>query len=224
MPPGGGGNDAPVQAIELPKISSSRRRCRRRRVPMVQTAEQLVEVPEFVLLAALMQQDIAVHGSPLDRIICWCGNRSWAFPFLMILVVWVAMEAFKAFSPGQGTPAADVEQIVDIPVLQDRREGGGGLQGCRPGQNSTAYLEQIVDFPARGGLHGFLPGKGSSSWSRLPGSTDEGIQRVFALFPVKKKVRRKVRTRGQNWVRTLLHGRRRLMTPPWQLGLGLWRS
>ena len=38
----------PEQAIEVPKISSSPRRSRRRRVPMVQTAEQLVEVPEFV--------------------------------------------------------------------------------------------------------------------------------------------------------------------------------
>ena len=35
----------PEHVIEVPKISSSRRRCRRRRVPVVQTAEQLVEVP-----------------------------------------------------------------------------------------------------------------------------------------------------------------------------------
>ena len=82
---------------------------------------------------------------------------------------------FQGFSPGQGTPAADVEQIVDIPVPQDRREGGGGLQISLPGQGSTAYLEQIVDFPARGGLHGFFPGQGSSSSSRLLGYTDEGI-------------------------------------------------
>ena len=45
---------------------------------------------------------------------------------------------FQGFSPGQGTPAADVEQIVDIPVPQDRREGGGGLQISLPGQGSTA--------------------------------------------------------------------------------------
>ena len=37
----------------------SRRRCRRRRVPVVQTAEQLVEVPEFVSFAFLFQQQIA---------------------------------------------------------------------------------------------------------------------------------------------------------------------
>ena len=65
--------------------------------------------------------------------------------------------------------------------------GGGGLQISLPGQGSTAYLEQIVDFPARGGLHGFFPGQGSSSSSRLPGSTDEGIQGGFRTFPWWKK-------------------------------------
>ena len=38
----------------------------------------------------------------------------------------------------------------------------------------------------------------SSSSSRFPGSADEGIQGVFALFPVRKKVRGWVRTRGRN--------------------------
>ena len=48
----------PEVVIEVPKISSSRRRCRRRRVPLVQTAEQLVEVLEFVSFAFLFQQQI----------------------------------------------------------------------------------------------------------------------------------------------------------------------
>ena len=48
----------PEQVIEVPKISSSRRRCRRRRVPVVQTAEQLVVVPEFASFAFLFQQQI----------------------------------------------------------------------------------------------------------------------------------------------------------------------
>ena len=70
----------------------------------------------------------------------------------------------------------------------------------------------------------FSPGQGSSSSSRLHGGTDEGIQAFFRTFPEKKKVQSKVRTRGRNWVRTLLHGRRRLMTPLCWLSLGLWRS
>ena len=218
----------PVQVIEVPKILSSRRRCRRRRVPVVQAAEELVEVPEFVQLAALMQQDTAAHGSPQG----FLPGQDYLVVWEQIVDILVPHDfgglggdgGFQGFSPGQGTPAADVEQIVDIPVPQDRREGGGGLPISLPGQGSTAYLEQIVDFPARGGLHGFFPRQGSSSSSRLPGYTDEGIQGGFSHFSVKKKVRRKVRTRGRNWVRTLLHGRRRLMTPLWRLGLGLRRS
>ena len=80
----------PEQVIEVPKISSSSRRSRRRWVPLVQqTAEQLVEVPAIVSFSFL-------HGL--------------------------------------------VEQNVDIPVPHGRggRDGGGGLQGLRPRQASTA--------------------------------------------------------------------------------------
>ena len=50
--------DLPIteQAIDVPKISPSSRRSRRRGVPLVQTAEQLVEVPIIVSLSSL-------HGS-----------------------------------------------------------------------------------------------------------------------------------------------------------------
>ena len=47
---------------------------------------------------------------------------------------------------------------------------------------------------------------------------------VFVLFPVRKKVRGWVRTRGHNWVRTLLHGLRRLMPSPWRAPTTWWRS
>ena len=53
-----------------------------------------------------------------------------------------------------------LEQIVENPVPQVRREGGGGLQGSLPVQNSAAVVEQIVDIPARRGLPDFLPGQG----------------------------------------------------------------
>ena len=47
----------PEQVIEVPKISSPTRRSRRRTVFLsTQTAEQLVEVPEFVQFAFLLQQ------------------------------------------------------------------------------------------------------------------------------------------------------------------------
>ena len=48
-------------------------------------------------------------------------------------------------------------------------------------------MEQNVDIPARGGLHGFLPGQGSSSSSRLHDGADDGIQWVFRTFPREEK-------------------------------------
>ena len=83
-----------------------------------------------------------------------------------------------------------MEQIVDFPVPLGRRRKSGSPQGSLPGQGSTAYVEQIVDIPARGGLQGSLPGQGSSSQSRLLENTEDGIQGVFHTVPRGKKVRR----------------------------------
>ena len=65
---------------------------------------------------------------------------------------------------GLRAAVALAEQIVDNPVPQGRR-GGGGLQGSRAGQNSTAAdAEQIVDIPARTrGLQGLRPGQNSTA-------------------------------------------------------------
>ena len=89
--------------IEVPKISSSPRRSRRRQVPLVQTAEQLVEVPSIVsfsLLQRIMEQnvDIPVPGE---------GGPS------------AGLQGFPLAQSSAGPSA----QIVDIPV------SGGGLQG-----------------------------------------------------------------------------------------------
>ena len=138
----------PEQVVEVPKISSSRRRCRRRRVPVVQTAEQLVEVPEFVSFAFLFQQQMAdASGGPQGFLTgqdyLWEVSRSWTLQFLMV-VVGLIREVFKVLS-----------QYI----------------------NSAAVAEQIVDIPARRGLSDFLPGQSStaSSSSRLLDDADEGI-------------------------------------------------
>ena len=55
------------------------------------------------------------------------------------------------------------EQIVDNPV---RPGGAGDLQGFPRGQGSTAFLEQIAEFPDPvGGHQDFQPVQGSAASS-----------------------------------------------------------
>ena len=128
-------------------------------LPVLQTAEQFVEVPTNP------GYTLAVVASKL------CSRRE-----------------IRRILSGLGSTASGFGQVVDNPVPQGRGGGGarGGLQGSRAGQNSPAYLEQIVDIPARGGLQGFLPGQGSSS-RRFLHDEDEGFQWVFRTFPRPKK-------------------------------------
>ena len=127
------------QVIEVPKIECPPRAARTvLRAP--QTVEQLVEVPTIVSF------------SSLQRV---------------------------------------MEQTVDIPAPQ----GGGrhaDLQGFLRGQSSTCAVPQIVDNPASGGgLQGFRPGQSSSasssSTSGVHGSADGPGKGVFRTFPQNKK-------------------------------------
>ena len=129
------------QVIEVPKISSSRRRCRRRRLPVQQMSEQLVEVPEFVSFAHAIHRQIA--DIPIPQVGCLSSG------------------GVQGFLPGQDYFLI-LEQTVDIPAPQGRRGEGGGLQSFLPVQNSTAFggadhVEQIVDVPVHGELQGFHP-------------------------------------------------------------------
>ena len=168
----------PEQVIEVPKISSSRR-CRRRRLPVQQMAEQLVEVPEFVSFAHAIHRQIA--DIPIPQV----GRRS--------------SGGVQGFLPGQDYILFPEfhEQIVDTPVPQGRRKQGGGLQSFLPVQNSTAFggadhVEQIVDIPVRGELQGFHPGQGSASSSSIQGHDWRMRRRkrgFCALFPLEKSAR-----------------------------------
>ena len=75
------------------------------------------------------------------------------------------------------------EQIVDNPV--PRSGGAGDLQGFPSGQGSTAFPEQIAEFPdPGGGRQDFQPVQGSAvSSSVSPGQAGEG---VLCTFPRKK--------------------------------------
>ena len=79
-----------------------------------------------------------------------------------------------------------VEHHVDIPVSRGRGRLAG-LQGSLPGQSSTAFVEQIVDIPG-GGLQGLRPRQGStaSSSSSPAGSDDDADEPGlvgFRTFP-----------------------------------------
>ena len=95
------------------------------------------------------------------------------------------------------------EQSVDTPGAGRRPGGGGDLQGLRPGQDSTAFGgAEHVDIPVPRGRGGWV-GRGG-----LLGFSQE--HKCEKPHP-QKKVCGWVRTRGLDWVRTLFHGRRRLV-------------
>ena len=112
----------------------------------------------------------------------------------------------KVFLPGQSY-SLTADQIVDNPV--PRPGGGGDLQGLHRGQSSTAFSEQIAEFPdPGGGRQDFEPVQGpAASSTTLAGHAD---QRVFSHFSPPEKVRRSRAPRGQNWVRSRAHGRHEL--------------
>ena len=145
--------------VKVPKISLDRvpKRFPRRRT---RKAEQLVEVPTIISYSSLQLSVEQNMDIPVPRV---RGGGGGGLP---------------GFRPGQGSSAADVEQIVGIPVPQRRLR-----RKCSPpGQGSTAYLEQIAGSRARGGPQGFLPGQGSSSSSRFPGGADDGFPGDFRTF------------------------------------------
>ena len=101
------------------------------------------------------------------------------------------------------------EQIVENPVPQIRREGGGGLQVSLPVQNSAAVVEQIVDIPAFqifSRARVLLPHRVVCMTLRM-----RILQGVSTLFPVRKKVRSWARTRGRNCSPSRAHPRGELM-------------
>ena len=122
------------QVIDVPKVFPVSVPQRRVESRLPQSAEQLVEVPTEPVYVLMVLASKVYSRRELSRLLS-----------------------------GQGSTASGsrVEQLLNNPVPQGRQRRGGGLQGLRPEQNSTAAdVEQIVDIPARGGLQGFPPGPG----------------------------------------------------------------
>ena len=148
----------PEPVIEVPKIYTED-------VPMcavlraTQLAEQLVEVPTIIsnpvvlLLQALLEHKQRTVEQNVD------------------------IPAVGGSGTGGGLSGQNhsttAEQIVDNPV--PRPAGAGDLQGLPSGQGSTAFSEQIAEFPDPGQS---VQGSAASS-SDSPGQAGEGFLALF---------------------------------------------
>ena len=162
------------QVIEVPKVFPVSASLRRVESRPPQLAEQLVEVPTQPWYVAFVLASKVCSRRELQRIIAEMQGSGGGG----------ARGGLQGSRAGQNS-TANLEQIGEIPVPQDRGGGGarGGLQSSLPEQNSAAVVEQIVDIPARRGLPDFLPGQGSSSSSsRLRDDRDEDFTWGFSHF------------------------------------------
>ena len=119
------------QAIEVPKVFPDSAPLRRVESRPPQLADQLVAVPSNPGYALAVVASRVFSEQEIRRIIAGLRGGEGGAP-----------------RAGQNS-AENLEQIVEIPVPQDRREGGGGVLGSLPVQNSAAVVEQTVDIPAR---------------------------------------------------------------------------
>ena len=157
----------PERVIEVPKIFTED-------VPMravfrdTQLAEQLVEVPTIIsnplllLLQALLEHKQRTVEQNVDIPAVGSGG---------------AGGGLSGFLPGQNY-SMTAEQIVDNPV--PRPGGAGDFQGLPQWTGSTAFSEQIAEFPdPGGGRQDFQPVQGSAA-------AGEGVFRTFFYSPEKK--------------------------------------
>ena len=126
----------PEQVIEVPKISSPSRHCRRRVRFAVQTAEQLVEVPTIISYSSLLQRTAEQN---VDIPVLGRGGRN------------VGLHGFPPRQSSTAQLASQersseriVEQIVDSRVLL------GGLQDFRTVQGSAASSTSSPDHAGEG--------------------------------------------------------------------------
>ena len=177
-------------------------------VPVPQMGDQLPNIVQFFAaqLPVVAEPVIEVPKIFLDKTPQRLGD---ALRQPQMVEQLVHMPTFVSYIRLQQLSA---EQIVDIPVpggCGGRRSGG--LQGSLPRQNSAdVHVEQTVDFQFQ-----VVPEEGSVVFKVLLDRVQQPLhltlqllmvlgKKFFALFPGRKKVRSEVRTRGRNWVRTLL--------------------
>ena len=192
--------------------------------PVPQVGDHVLELLQKIVTASLVEpvQVIAVPKIYLDRSPLRSAVRRTQMaeqlvevptePGYVLAVLaskFYSRRELRGFLSGQGSTASIVEQNVDIPVPQVGG-GRGGPQGFLLGQDSTAFCGADGDenpVPRRDRLQVLHPRTCLVLRMRL--------LLFFSHFsPNKKKVWGWARTRGRNWVRTLIHGLRRLMPTP----------
>ena len=145
------------------------------------------------------------------RVLVRAGRTSW----------WKCLRSYRTLPCSSGLS----NRSLTFQFLRVGLGGGGlgGLQGVSQRQGSTAFSgADHVDIPVPHGrgLQGFLPGQGSTASSSSShvraGAVDEPFQGFFRTFPRLKKSAGLGPHSGSDWVRTLLHGLRRLMSSPWR--------
>ena len=112
------------QAIEVPKVSPDSAPLRRVESRPPQLAEQLVEVPTQPWYVAFVLASKVLSRRELRRIIAGLEGGGDG-----------ARGGLQGSRAGQNS-AETLEQIVDIPVPQARREGGGGVHGSLPARRA----------------------------------------------------------------------------------------
>ena len=136
-------------------------------VPVSQLGDRVVDLLREIDAPALVELVIAVPKISLDRVpqrsLCRRSRRAEQLVEVPTTVSHSSLQQRTA------------KPTTDIPVPHGRVDRGGarGLQGSRPGQNSTALVEQNVDIPVphgrggrvgHGGLQGFSLRQGSAGF------------------------------------------------------------
>ena len=171
------------------------------------SSHQIIEVPK-IFPVSVPQRLVESRPPQLAEQLVEVPTEP-AYVLLVLASKVCSRPELRALYSGQGSTASG-SRVVDNPVPQGRGGGGarGGLQGSRARQNSTANLGQIVDKVFQIFSQARVP--------QLPHrvvcvTMQMRLCSGFALFPVRKKARSWVRTRGRNCHPSRAHPRGKLM-------------
>ena len=199
--------------------------------PVPQMVEQLPDItssPHSHLFPSRLSKcpRSCLRTSPCERLFGSCSWRNSCIEVIGQPVEQIVdspvprgrLPGLQGFLPGHSY-SLTAEQIVDHPV--PRPGGGGGLQGLHRGLSSTAFSEQIAEFPDPGGVFKIF------SQSRVPQRLLQLLLDTliifFALILTGKKGARIPLTQGSE-VRVVEHMDAMSLAGVWCRWLRHWRQ